>query len=89
MVAEGIPGQVGEDPVVLVTVVAVMGENEVGLEGRPDRFKPLVNRVPLARKITFPKEATRIRFRETPSKNSSALANASPSRGPGAENTTQ
>ena len=57
MVVERVPGQVGEDPVVLVAVVAVMSEDDVRIERRPDLLEPILNPAPLTREITLPEGA--------------------------------
>ena len=55
MVPECIPGQVGQHPVILMSIISVMGEDNIGVEFRLNLFKPVFDRYPFARKIALAK----------------------------------
>src|SRR2546423_872313 len=52
MVAKGVPGEIGENTVVLVKVLAEMGEDQIGLNLSFQLFKKLFDGLALPRKET-------------------------------------
>ena len=55
MIPERVPGQIRENPVVLVPVIPIMSENNIRTKLSFDLFKPIFYRRPFAGKIAFTK----------------------------------
>src|SRR5260221_13492676 len=57
MISERVPSQVRQDPMVLMAVIAVMGEDNIRIEFRLNFLKPFLDGRPLAREITLAKRS--------------------------------
>ena len=57
MTTKSVPSQVGEDPVILVAVLPVVGEDEVRFEAGFYLLESILYGWPLAGKVTFPEGA--------------------------------
>jgi len=55
VVPECIPGQIRQDPVILVSVIAEMREDDFRFEAGLNLLEPLLNRWPFARKVALTK----------------------------------
>jgi hypothetical protein len=55
VIAESIPGEVRNDPVILMPVIAKMGEDKIGFESGSNLTEPILDGGPFTGEITFPK----------------------------------
>jgi hypothetical protein len=54
VIAKCVPGQIGEEPMILVTVFAIMSEDDIRFEGTLQRFEIFLNQLFLSREETGP-----------------------------------
>lgn len=54
MIAEGVPGQLGQHPMVLVAVMAMVGENDIRGNLQLQRFEPVLDFTHGLREVTIP-----------------------------------
>ena len=53
MIPERVTGQIGQNPVILMPVVAVMGKDNFRIEFRTDLLKPVLDCWPFTRKVAL------------------------------------